>query len=75
MLIGIVIIATTAYAVELECAKWCFDPTKNSATKGYDPEFLQQPIVKDTCIQAHADLQEVGLSDLGYCDKNLGTLP
>lgn len=43
-------------------------------TKGYDPEFLKQPIVKQTCEEAHEDLAKVGLPDLGYCDKSLGTL-
>ena len=51
-----------------------YDPVNFVSTKGYDPNFLQYSKVKTTCVNSHTDLQKVGLPDLGYCDKKLGTL-
>lgn len=70
-------IATTASAfayMPILCTETCFDLLKNPDTKGYDPKFLDQPLVKTSCLESHSDLTRVGLKDLGYCDKSLGTL-
>jgi len=56
------------------CTEWCFDLVKNAVTKGFDPNFLAQDVVKQTCKESHIDLQRVGMSDLGFCSKELGTL-
>jgi len=56
------------------CSIFCFDSIKNKSTDGYDPQFLKQPIVKANCLASHTDLVKAGLPDLGYCDKQLGTL-
>jgi len=50
------------------CNEMCFDLNENSATKGYDPQFLALPMVKITCI----DAKDYG--KMGYCDKSFGTL-
>lgn len=52
-----------------------YNPVKFASTEGYDPAFLQDQEVKQTCWQSHKDLMSVGLKDLGYCSKALGTLP
>lgn len=52
----------------------CYDPIKNASTNGYDPAFLKLPIVLETCQESHKDLSAVGMKDLGYCSKELGTL-
>ena len=56
------------------CISLCFDPVKNASTKGFDPKFLEQSDVKQTCLESHADLSVLGLKDLNYCDPSLGTL-
>jgi len=45
------------------CNQMCFDLIKNPSTKGYDPEFLKIPLVKQTC----SDAMEYGKS-MGFCD-------
>ena len=71
-LCAIGIIALIAIGVALVYGSFSLE--KFPLTKGYDPEFLKQTDVKLTCQQSHQDLQRVGLEDLGFCDKNLGTL-
>lgn len=69
----ILIGAASAFATT-GCLSMCFDPIKHASTKGFDPKFLDQQEVKQTCIESHADLASVGMKDLAYCDKSLGTL-
>ena len=45
------------------CNQMCFDLIKNQSTKGYDPEFLKIPLVKQTC----SDAMEYSKS-MGFCD-------
>lgn len=68
MIVVVVLVYTTAYAYEQ------YDPVKFKNTKGYNPDFLKDPVVLQTCQDSHHDLQRVGLPDLGYCSKELGTL-
>lgn len=56
------------------CSFQCYDLQKNPQTNGYDPAFLADPQVKQSCQESHADLSAAGLPDLGYCSKALGTL-
>lgn len=59
------------------CEGDCFyDPVKNASTNGYDPQwlFLNNIQIKLDCQHSHVDLAKVGLPDLGYCSKTLGTL-
>lgn len=42
------------------CNEMCFDLMKNSATKGYDPNFLKTPKVKQTCIDAGTYSKQMG---------------
>lgn len=45
------------------CNKMCFDLLKNPVTKGYDPNFLKLPSVKQVCI----DAKDYGKS-MGFCN-------
>ena len=56
------------------CTYQCFDAVKNSATDGFDPTWLADPVVKQDCQQAHIDLQKSGMPDLPYCNSQFGTL-
>lgn len=56
------------------CKIMCFDPVKNKATNGFDPQFLKLPETKQTCQESHADLMKSRMKDLGFCSKSLGTL-
>lgn len=67
-----IILFATAIGTALAYAN--YDPIKFKTTNGYDPKFLQASKVKLSCSQSHEDMQRVGLPDLGYCKKELGTL-
>ena len=70
LILGIIVIGTIGTAIAFQK----FDPAKFKATNGFDPLFLKDTLVKKTCLESHTDMQRVGLPDLGYCSKILGTL-
>lgn len=72
--VGIMSASATSHYPASGCVSMCYDPVKNWQTKGYDPEFLKQTIVLETCKESHKDLMEAGMKDLGFCSKELGTL-
>ena len=75
LVVGVISTAGVSYGlINSGCTQWCFDLLKNASTKGFDPAFLAQDVVKQTCKESHIDLQKVGIPDLGYCSKELGTL-
>lgn len=52
----------------------CFDIHSHSTTKGFHPNFLKQSEVKQNCIDYQKDMKRLGLQQMNYCNKELGTL-
>lgn len=51
------------------CNNMCYSISRNWNTDGYNVDFLKQPLVKTTCLDALLDGKT-----LGYCKNRLGTL-
>lgn len=65
---------TEGTQTQMLCCDMKFSLKLHKDTNGFDPLFLSLAEVKQNCINSHKDLAKVGMSDLAYCSKELGTL-